>query len=62
MHTQVTTVLVPSFTLPKEPIAMGERPKSMGEQKKLDSIDLINQTALRLQIQEQWKSIEEKVS
>ena len=60
VSTQITTVLVPTFSLPKEPIAMGEKPKSMGEQKD-DVIDIINMAALQLEIQERWKAMDARI-
>ncbi|KAK1383944.1 hypothetical protein POM88_021679 [Heracleum sosnowskyi] len=57
---QITKVLIPAISLPKEPLAMGESGKN-----KLDGIDLIQQASLRLQlakqIQDHWSSIDARV-
>ncbi|KAK1401887.1 hypothetical protein POM88_001492 [Heracleum sosnowskyi] len=57
---QITKVMVPAISLPKEPLAMGESGKA-----KLDSIDLIQQASMKLQLAEQikdhWSRIDERV-
>ncbi|KAK1387174.1 hypothetical protein POM88_015352 [Heracleum sosnowskyi] len=57
---QITKVMVPAISLPKEPLAMGESGKA-----KLDSIDLIQQASMKLQLAEQikdhWSRIDERI-
>ncbi|KAK1399426.1 hypothetical protein POM88_009289 [Heracleum sosnowskyi] len=57
---QITKVMVPAISLPQEPLAMGESGKA-----KLDSIDLIQQASMKLQLAEQikdhWSRIDERV-
>ncbi|KAK1395309.1 hypothetical protein POM88_014365 [Heracleum sosnowskyi] len=56
---QITKVMVPAISLPKEPLAMGE----LGKQQK-DGIDLIQEASMRMrlaeQIKEHWSNIEAK--
>ncbi|KAK1379096.1 hypothetical protein POM88_025840 [Heracleum sosnowskyi] len=60
LNIQVTKVMVPAISLPKEPLAMGEYTKE-----KLDGVDQIQQASMRLQlaaqIKEQWSSIDARV-
>ncbi|KAK1372213.1 hypothetical protein POM88_028406 [Heracleum sosnowskyi] len=56
----ITKVMVPTISLPKEPLAMGESGKD-----KMDGIDLIQQASMRLQlaeqIKDQWSSIDSRI-
>jgi len=59
LEIQITKVMVPAISLPKEPLAMGE----LGKKQK-DGIDLIQEASMRMrlaeQIQEHWSNIEAK--
>ncbi|KAK1384072.1 hypothetical protein POM88_021807 [Heracleum sosnowskyi] len=60
LNIQVPRVMVPTISLPQEPLAMGESIKD-----KLDGIDLIQRASMRLQLAEQikekWSSIDARV-